>query len=203
MKKRRIVFTALAVMTIAVHGATAETYTVNTSSDNIVANACANHLSNCSLRGAITAANANPGSTIVFGIVEFCPVSGCTISLLSPLPDITASMSISPTSHVIQRSSSASTNFRIFAVTTSGTVSFTGLTIAKGTLSAAGGGAGIQNLNGGTVNVTNCIVRDNLIIGPGFGSGAGISNSGAGILNITNSTFTGNSNFIGTGGAIS
>jgi hypothetical protein len=199
MKEKRIVIAALALLTVAVESATAETYTVNTSSDNVVANACANHQSNCSLRGAITAANANPGSTIGFAINEFCPVSGCAITLLSPLPDISVSMSISPTSFAIQRSSSASTNFRIFNVTTTGTVNFTGLTIAKGKLSDANG-AGIQNLNGGTVNVTNCIVRDNMIFGSGNASGAGICNSSTGTLNVTNSTFTANSDFFGGNG---
>ena len=193
----------VASLSIALQSATAETYTVNTSSDNVVANACANHQANCSLRGAILAANANAGGTIVFNIVEFCPGSGCVINLLSPLPDISVPMSISgPTAFVIQRSSSAATNFRIFNVTTAGTVNFTSLTIAKGRLIGANG-AGIQNLNGGTVNVTSCMVRDNVISGFGEnGSGAGIFNSSSGTVNVSNSTLMGNNNFIGNGGGI-
>jgi hypothetical protein len=154
MKAMRNLQSALPVIgliALAFGDARADTYVVNTSSDNIVANACANHAANCSLRGAITAANANPGSTIVFGINEFCPVSGCTITLLSPLPDISAPMSIGPSGFAIRRSSSASTNFRIFNVATNGTVNFSGLTIKGG--SVAGNGAGIQNLNSGTVRL--------------------------------------------------
>src|SRR6476619_4032190 len=96
MRKLRRALLGVALWTIALHGAAAETYTVNTSSDTVVANACANRLANCSLRGAILAANANFGGTIVFGIpIQLCPGSGCVIDLLSALPDITAPMSIS------------------------------------------------------------------------------------------------------------
>ena len=187
---------AIAPLLIALQRATADTYTVNTSSDNVVANACANHLANCSLRGAIMAANANPGSTIAFSIIEFCGPSGCAITLQSVLPDITAPMSISgPTLFVIQRSSSAPTSFRIFNVTTNGVVSFTSLTIAKGAVSSGDGG-GIQNDSSGTVTITNCTVRDN----SAAGSGGGIFNKGPGTVNVTDSAFSNNHG--SSGGAI-
>lgn len=203
MKRRRIAFAAVLLLSPALGEVRGDTFTVNTSSDNVVANACATHAANCSLRGAIAAANASPGSTINFAINEFCPISGCTITLLSALPDITASMTITgPTNHVIQRSSSAATQFRIFNVTTTGTVNFIGLTIAKGSLLGGGNGAGIQNASTGTVNVTNCTVRDHVIGGSGSGSGAGLSNNSSGALNVTNSTLSGNMTFTGTGGGI-
>lgn len=178
---------------VAVQNARGDTYTVNTSSDAIVANACVNHQSNCSLRGAILAANSHSGSTINFNIVEFCPSSGCVINLVSALPDITNSMSISTTNFVIQRSSSVSTNFRIFNVTGTVTVNFSGLTIAKGR-GGIGAGGGIQNANG-TVNVTNCTLRENV-----GGAGGGIFNNGPGTLNVTDCTFLNNS--ATAGGAI-
>ena len=178
----------IALLSVALQTARADTYTVNTSSDNVVANACANKAANCSLRGAILAANAHSGDTIVFSIIEFCSINGCAINLLSALPDISAPMTISgPTSHVIQRASSASTFFRIFNVTTNGTVNFSNLTIAKGTV-ASGNGAGIQNVNSGTVNVTNCVVRDNTA----SGQGGGIFNNGAGTINLSNSSLLSN-----------
>jgi hypothetical protein len=181
---------------IALHSAVADTYTVNTSSDSVIANACANHQANCSLRGAILAANANLGGTIVFGIpIQFCPGSGCVIDLLSALPDITAPMSISgPTQFAIQRSSSAATNFRIFNVATNGTVNFTSLTIAKGSL-ASGSGAGIQNAGSGTVNITNCTLRNN----SAPSDGGAICNKTTGTVNVIDSTISDNGSTFGGG----
>jgi hypothetical protein len=189
MKATRSLRSALPIiglLALVFENARADTYSVNTSSDNVVASACANHAANCSLRSAILTANAHSGDTIVFSINEFCSVSGCVINLLSVLPDISAPMSIGPSGFAIQRSSSASTNFRIFNVTTSGTVNFSGLTIKGGLVS--GPGAGIQNLNSGTVNVINCVVRDNTA----SGNGGGISNNASGTINLTNSSFLNN-----------
>src|SRR4051812_31742694 len=93
MRKLRRGLLGVALLMVALHGAAAETYTVNMSADTVVANACANHQTQCSLRGAILAANAHSGDTIVFNIQELCPMSGCAIGVLSSLPDITAPMS--------------------------------------------------------------------------------------------------------------
>jgi CSLREA domain-containing protein len=180
------VLLAIALSSFAMPDTQAATYTVNTSSDSVAANACENHLSGCSLRGAIQAANAHSGDTIVFHIIEFCPISGCVITLSSALPDISAPMSISgPSSHAIQRGSSAATNFRIFNVTTTGTVNISNLVIKKGNPGGANGG-GLQNFNGGTVNVTNCLFQDNVA-----NNGGGISGR-AGTVNVTGCTFVGN-----------
>jgi hypothetical protein len=174
--------------------ANAVTYTVNTSSDSVVVNACQNHLPGCSLRGAILAANVFGGDTIVFNINEFCGPDGCFITLLSALPDISAPMSIAgPSRHAIRRSSSAATNFRIFNVATTGTVNISNLTIKQGN-AGNGNGGGLQNFNAGTVNVTNCLFQDNAA-----SNGGGISGH-AGTLNITGCTFTGN--LAGNGGGV-
>src|SRR5437762_6027650 len=99
----RSALAALALCSWPLSQALGETYTVNTSADNAVVNNCTGHTTNCSLRGAIMAANANSADTINFSIIEFCPITGCTLSLLSALPDINAPMTITgPTSHVIQ-----------------------------------------------------------------------------------------------------
>src|SRR4051812_30326063 len=201
----RSAFAALALLFVALSQARADTYTVNTSSDNVVANACANHTANCSLRGAILAANAHSGDTIVFNIGELCSINGCAIALLSALPDISAPMTISgPTSYAIQRGSSASTNFRIFNVTTNGTVTFSNLTIRNGNfvLSSGGffGGGGISNSLGGTVNITNCTISGNVVGGGGLGGG--VANVGSGTMNITNSTIIDNSVGSTSGGGI-
>jgi len=176
---------AIAFSSFALPDARATTYTVNTSSDSVVANACENHLSGCSLRGAILAANAHSGDTINFSIIEFCGFNGCFINLLSALPDISAPMSIlGPSRHAIQRSSSAATNFRVFNVTTTGTVNISDLTIKQGNPGNANGG-GLQNFGSGTVNVTNCVFQGNVA-----SNGGGISVRGT--VNVSNCTFTGN-----------
>jgi hypothetical protein len=66
--------------------------------------------------------------------------------------------------------------------------------VARGGLAGtSGNGGGIQNANGGTVNVTNCILTDNFsgekydMMFP-FGGGA-IYNGNGGTLNVTGSTF--------------
>ena len=148
-------------------------------------NACANHQAGCSLRGAILEANAHSGDTIVFNIFEFCGSGGCVINLLSALPDISASMSISgPSTHAIQRSSSAATNFRVFNVTvaTTGTVNISDFTIKQGSSSA--NGSDLQNATG-TLNVINCVFQGNVA-----DNGGGISCNG--LVNVSNCTFTGN-----------
>ncbi len=65
-------------------------YFVNTTSDTVVAGACAHGLGNCSLRGAIQAANSRAGSD---GIEIDLP-AGSIINLTAALPDITESVSI-------------------------------------------------------------------------------------------------------------
>ncbi|MFL6521600.1 MAG: choice-of-anchor Q domain-containing protein [Chthoniobacterales bacterium] len=187
---------AVAILSFALCKASGTTYVVNTSSDSVVVNACANQAANCSLRGAILTANAHSGDTIVFNIQEFCPNTGCVINLLSALPDITAPMTImGPTPFTIQRGSSATTNFRIFNVTTSGTVNFTSLTIAKGLLTGFGNnGAGIQNASSGTVNITNCTVRDNQT----ESMGGGIFNN-TGTVTISGTTLSQNNAHLGGG----
>ena len=202
--KRRIVFAALMLLLAPVAVVQGNTYIVNTSSDTVMAGACDTNASGCSLRGAIIAANGNAGSTIVFNINEFCPINGCAISLLAPLPDIIVSMTISgPTQFVIQRSASAASNFRIFNVSTPATVNFSNLTIAKGKLTGSNNnGAGIRKGGSGTLNVTNCTLRDNQT----ESNGGGIQLD-SGTLTVTNTTFNGNgaegSAFSGGGGGIS
>ncbi|MGZ5552312.1 MAG: choice-of-anchor Q domain-containing protein [Chthoniobacterales bacterium] len=121
-----------------------------------------------------------------------------------------------PSRHAIQRSSSASTNFRVFNVATNGTVNISDLTIKQGRSSANGGG--LQNFNAGTVNVINCVFQGNFasnggaisnrgtlnvsnctFTGNGGGNGGGIYNEG-GMLNVTNCTFTGNGADLDGGG---
>ena len=155
-------------------------YFVNTTGDTIVANACANGVAGCSLRGAIQAANTHAGAD---GI-EFDLPPGSVINLTQALPDVTGSVEIAGpgASLLTVRRNSTTAAYRIFTVTTAGTVSFSGLTIGDG---FADIGGGVRN-NGATVNIVNCAFSNN-----SAGTAGGIFNNG-GTLNVTNSTFTGN-----------
>jgi CSLREA domain-containing protein len=134
--------------------------------------------SDCTLREAIDAAN-NAGTE---DFIDFS-VTG-TINLTSALPDITDDVEIigpGATMLTVQRGTGVGA-FRIFNVTTTGTVTFSGLTISKGNAFGSnfgGGGGGIQNFSTGTVNVTNCTISDN-----SASNGGGILNIGT--LNVTN-----------------
>jgi hypothetical protein len=146
-----------------------------------------------SLRAAIEAANANPGSTIVFD----SGVRG-TIDLLSELPTITANTNIlGPGANLltIERSAAATTDFGIFNVGTSITaqpvVVMSGLTVANAT------GTAITNL--GYLTLQRMVVKNNqapasswpsMGVFP-YGSPGGISNFGT--LTVLNSTIANNS----------
>lgn len=147
-----------------------------------------------SLRAAIKAANASPGSTIVFD-------SGVTgaIDLLSALPAITANTNIlGPGANLltIERSAAAQTDFGIFAVgsnsnTAQPVVVLSGLTVANAT------GTGIMNT--GYLTLQRMVVKNNQAPSstwPGgemfpYGAPGGIKNTGA--LTVLNSTIANNS----------
>ncbi len=180
-------------------------YFVNTSSDTVVIGACQNGNAGCSLRGAIQTANSHPGAD---GISIDLPTSDpsyngifWTINLSQALPALTEGVDISgpgPDKLVVRRNSGG--DYRIFNVTTTGIVFFSGMTIreGKGTgFGANSSGAGIANSNAsGTVHVTNCALLANtatLI-------GGGVYNTG--ILTLVNCTLSGNSTTGGEGGGI-
>ncbi len=179
-------------------------YFVNTTSDSVVAGACASGLANCSLRDAIEEANASPGAdAVVFAIPASGPgcVDGvCTINLMQVLPDLSAPISLIGTgaSQLIVRHSPGGASFRIFNVTTAGAVAFSGLTISNGATSGVtSSGGGIANSSTGTVDIDHCVVSSNFT----FGGGGGIANLGGGRVNVTNCTIAGNG-AVGGGGGI-
>ena len=155
---------------------------------------CLTALGTCTLRAAIQETNArqNGGDSIDVGV----PL----VTLTQALPNITTAVTIfgsGPDQTTVQRSID-SANFTVFYVTTSGTVSFSGLTISNGHTCCNGGG--ILNSTG-TVNITNCTLNGNF----SDVEGGGISNGAT--VNVTNSTISGNfaykiQNFGGFGGGI-
>lgn len=164
----------------------------------------------CTLRAAIQASNNIGGTNITFNIPKSDPgySNGVwEIGIGGSLPDITSPINISgpgATTLVINGLG----DYRPFNVTTSGTVSISGVTVAFGTAPNNQNGGGIQNVNAGTVSVTNCTLRGNRAGGNGYpGYGGGIYNGGGGIVNVTNSTLEFNqqvvpiaTNILGGGG---
>lgn len=141
----------------------------------------------CSLREAITAANADPGPETI----TFAPDLTGTIILSSALPDLSTDMTISgPGAAVItvQRDGDPLTpQFRIFTVGVGATVEISGLTISGGNIAAPGGG--IYN-DGGILTVSNSVISNNTAT-TSIGTGGGIANFG-GALKVSNSTISGN-----------
>lgn len=163
---------------------------------------CNDGTGHCTLRAAIEAANGHAGLDGIFFEIPTagnnCDASGnCTINLGTALQDLTEGVTISGPGAdklTVKRSTVNGTpQFRIFNVTTTGTVSFSGLTIADGIV--FGNGGGIQNVNAGTVNVTNSTLLGNKVLSGSNNSdfvGGGIYNNSTGTINVTNSSLTSN-----------
>lgn len=204
-------------------------YFVNTTSDSVIVGACQNGNAGCSLRGAISAANSNPNADEIEISIPAtepsCSASGCSILLTSALPVISTSMSLIGPGADKLTVLKAGGNYRIFSVSGSPVVAFSGLTLRGGSVSGVdGSGGGVRSsgtvsitncsvsdntsesggggiYNNGTLNITNSTISNNQAIGTaGIGVGGGIEN--AGILNITNSTIHGNSARNSGGGII-
>jgi hypothetical protein len=152
----------------------ANTYTVTTTND----------IGAGSLRAAITAANADPGSTIAFALSPFA-----TITLTSALPAITADMTIDGAG-AFGLTVSGGNAVRVFFVQ-SGSVTIENMTIANGFAqggdggeSGGGGGLGAGGaifINAGTTTVANVTFTNNHATGgDGAVGGTGITAGGGG-----------------------
>ena len=109
MKPRALYFAVAAMAVLATaNGVRAQgaLYFVNTTSDTVVAGACAtgNPPASCSLRGAIQAANAHPGKDgIEFALASTDPgFNGIfwTINLTGALPEVTILRGFQQSSHL-------------------------------------------------------------------------------------------------------
>jgi VCBS repeat-containing protein len=143
----------------------------------------------CSLRGAITAANANAGDDTIY----LLGVSG-TVNLTKALPDLSSNIDIEGpgADQLTVRRGDATGNYRIFTVPSGSVVSISGITISNG---RAGIGGGISN--NGTLTITASTVSGNSAT-IGNSLGGGVNNFG-GDLTITASTISGNSAGLGGG----
>ena len=147
----------------------------------------------CSLREAITAANA-AGSA---DTITFAAGANGTITLTSALPVLANNGKLTITGNGRTNTIVSGNNaVRVFQVAPGATVTISGLMITNGT-GVAGGG--IKN-DGGTLTVTSCAISGNSAPHDDvFGnSGGGIYNDGT--LTVTNSTVSGNTaDFFGGG----
>ena len=173
--------------------------------DNVgSSNVCDDGTGHCTLRAAIQAANSHPGVDFIGFVIPAsdpgCDAAGnCTINLPRALPDIAEGVSISGPgpNKIIVRNGSTGVSYRIFSVTAAtGTVAFSGLTINSGRAPNGGGAGGINNSNGATVNISNCVLSQNYT----SGAGGAVSNSGSGTVNILGSTLSNNNVLVGGGG---
>jgi uncharacterized protein with beta-barrel porin domain len=142
-----------------------------------------------SLRDAIIFANANPGSTITFGLP-----ANSTVTIATPLPAINANVAIDGSGSSGLTISGANTN-RVFFVL-SGNVSISNLTIAGGNATGGNGGSGATGggggmgaggaifVNSGTTTINNVAFANNTATGGngGAGTGSGLTAGGGGGL---------------------
>jgi hypothetical protein len=198
---RRFVFLTIVALVMAVvlaSPAWAATFTVDRIDDpdlstTPTADDCTDAANDCSLRGAITAANANAGDdTIDIG------VSG-ELNLTAALPDLSTNIEIvgpGADQLTVTRPDTAE-NFRIFTVTGDTTVvTISGMTISNGNAVGDFGG-GILNDDDGNLTVTDSTISGNTA----DLDGGGIDNDGEGNLTVTGSTISGNT-ADGDGGGI-
>ena len=134
---------------------------------------CDDGTGHCTLRAAIQLANGRNNGSDTISI----SATG-TISLSSVLPNLNVPVSIHGPGAASLTVARGASIFRIFNVTTSGTVSLSGLTISNGL--ANGDGGGLQNSSTGIVNLTNCTFIFNQAT-----NGGGISNATTGRVNLT------------------
>jgi CSLREA domain-containing protein len=160
---------------------------VDTTSDSDL-QSCSDLPNDCSLRGAINFANANPGKQIImFDSSVFSTPQ--TITLSNRLPDITTRMDIvGPGANLL--TISGNQQVRPFYINFAGDVTISGVTITQGF--ADYGGA--INLNYGALTLQSVVVSSSHATqrGGGVQNANGSNPASSGTLRVVNSTFSGN-----------
>ena len=185
--------------------------TVDRTDDAAGAAACTAAASDCSLRGAVTFANLNPGTTINVPAGTYnLTISGAGEGFSGN--DLIGDLDIKGNNTSIVGAGAATT---IIHQTTAGDrvvevnpnldanfiTSISGVTISGGTESTGVGGGGIISGSiGNSLTLTNCVISGNSATGAGTFGGGGVSHEG-GNLTITGCTFSGNSTSA-SGGAV-
>ena len=174
---------AIAIPTLVAAG----TYEVDRTDDNPGATACSVAPNDCSLRGAILAANAAagadtihlPAGTYVLTIAGTDEEAAATGDL-----DVTDSLTITgadPRTTIIDGNDLD----RVFDIYAPATVQLSNITVRNGNLVPVGGGI----YNRGDLTITNCIVAENEAVDL-FSAGGGVASEGN--LSVVASTVTDN-----------
>lgn len=165
------------------------TLVVTTTADTNTNSTCAS-ANPCSLRDAITAANASAPDDVIY----FSVTGTITLNSLGALPNLASNLKIlGPGANALTvKRAPAAAHFRIFAINTGEIVTLSGLTISGGDLGNLGVGGGIDNFHG-TLTLAGCAVSGN-----SASFGGGIENDGSvfppvATLTVNNSTISGNS----------
>src|SRR5829696_1641731 len=196
---RRFVFLTMVALVMAVvlaSPAWAATFTVDRIDDpdlstTPTADECTDAANDCSLRGAITAANANVGDdTIDIGVTG-------TVNLTAALPDLSTSIAIEgPGDDQLTVRRDTGGDYRIFTVTgdTTTEVSISGMTISNGNANNCGG---ISHEDNGTLAISGSTISGNTAV---LNGGGICTRSFPSTLTVTDSTISGNSAGIIGGG---
>jgi CSLREA domain-containing protein len=142
----------------------------------------------CSLREAITAANANAGPDLI--TFDLAGAGPHLIQLTGALPNLSQSVGILNTSGesvTVRRDTGG--DYRIFTINEGQNVQISGLIITNGNDVSSDGGGAINNGNYANLTVSNSSISRNTT--SGFGGG-GIYNGVGSILRVTNTTVNGN-----------
>jgi hypothetical protein len=192
-------FSVLCLLVAAAPGR-ATTYLVDRTDDPPSASACQDATPNdCSLRGAILAANANPGADTIM-----LPANTYTLTITGRGEDVAATGDLDITGDVTIVGAGAPTTIidgggidRIFDVWAHLTAS--GLTIRNGNPGTGlPGGGGIYSAMGTTAATVN--LTDVTVSGNSASHGGGIDNDVGSTLNLTNVTVSGNTGSLSGGG---
>jgi CSLREA domain-containing protein len=183
-------------------GASGATFVVNTTSDTADAaagdGACADASSNCSLRAAISEANALAGPDIItLGAANYMQTLGPSEENLNAggdwdiRSDITIN-GVDQATTILQAPTCLANRDRVLDIGSGTTVTLNDLTISNGCLSTVAPGAGAGILSSGSLTLNDVTVRDNFVQNfEGGAAGGGIFNSG-GSLTLNDSTVTNN-----------
>ena len=181
----------LLLMMVASPARAAATFTVNSNADTNDG-ACTTEPDGCTLREAISTANAASGEDkIVFALGQTAEER--TITLRFMLPTITDASGLTIDGQIESSSVTISGGgaVGVFRVGSDAKLTLNNLTVANG---GGNNGGGIQNSPGGTLTVSNSTLSGNY----GGHHGGGITNFG-GTLTVSDSTLSGNSAFGGGG----
>jgi hypothetical protein len=207
MKRLAFVFSLALFSLLLTNAAQAATLTVDTTADDASLSACTAAPNDCSLRGAITAANAQAGADTVN-----LPVGTYTLTIATTDEDanLNGDLDVTAGSDITFLGTDARTTIiqagtvggaggngidRVFDILAGGTLSLNNLTVRNGRANAAGGGI----RNGGNLTVHRTTVADNRTTTSG---GGGIEILTGTTTTIQHSTISGNSIGSSSGGAI-